>query len=239
MTRKTTVEVVQMLPLGMLNAFLIINGSNVILVDTGLPNSEGKVEKSLKKNGLGWSNVRAIVLTHAHIDHVGSAKQIQSLTAAPIIAHTGDLPYLQGGRPLLRPTGPFGQLFEKTGAIEKPFASFLPDLIFSSESLDLTEFGAPARIMHTPGHTPGSISVLIDDVQVIAGDLAASGIFLGGIALKNRPKQPPFEEDPQQVAKSLAALLSLGCTRFYLGHGGPLGADKIRKHVAFLEMALA
>ena len=105
---------------------------------------------------------------------------------------------------------------------------------------DIVDVGPMSfAVLHTPGHTPGSISVLIDDVQVIAGDLAASGIFLGGIALKNRPKQPPFEEDPQQVAKSLAALLSLGCTRFYLGHGGPLGADKIRKHVAFLEMALA
>jgi len=234
MIEKTRVETIQMLPFGMLNAFLLINQSNAVLVDTGLPNSEKQVEKVLRGNGLDWSNIRSIVLTHAHIDHAGSAARLRELTGAPIIAHEGDLPQLQGARPLLRPTGAFGRLFHKTGAIQKPFPYFLPDVVLSTGMFDLTDVGIPARILHTPGHTQGSISVLLDDGKVIAGDLAASGVLLGGLILRSRPKQPPFEEIPLQVAKSLKHLLSQSCTRFYLGHGGPLGAGQIRKHAEFL-----
>ena len=91
--------------------------------------------------------------------------------------------------------------------------------------------------MSTPGHTPGSLSVLLDDGAVLAGDLAASGILLGGIALKGRPKPPPFEEDPLQVARSLKFLLSKGAKRFYLGHGGPLDAGVIERYAGKLAQA--
>lgn len=235
MPDKTLVETIRMLPFGMLNAFLLIRGSNAVLVDTGLPNSASLVEKALRKNGLDWSNIRMIVLTHAHIDHAGSAVQLRKLTPAPLVGHKADLPYFQGARPVLRPTGPLGWLFHKTGAIQRPFAYFSPDLVLSTEMPDLTKMGIPARILHTPGHTPGSISVLIDDGRVIAGDLAASGILLGGIWLKDKPKQPPFEESVDLVADSLQMLLAQGCIHFYLGHGGPLGAEAIRKHIARLE----
>ena len=235
MPDNTIVETIRMLPFGMLNAFLLIRGSNAILVDTGLPNSASMVKKALQKNGLDWSNIRMIVLTHGHIDHAGSAVQLGELTAAPLVGHAGDLPYFQGARPVLRPTGPFGWLFHKTGAIQSPFAYFSPDIVLSTDLPDLTEMGIPARILHTPGHTPGSISVLIEDGRVIAGDLAASGILLGGIWLKDKPKQPPFEESASLAADSLRMLLAQGCTHFYLGHGGPLEADAIRKHIVRLE----
>lgn len=235
MNEKIKVETIRMLPFGMLNAFLLINRGNAVLVDTGLPNSERIVEKALENNGLGWSNVRMIVLTHGHIDHAGSAARLRELTCAPIIAHERDLALFQGVRPVLRPTGVFGRLFRKTGAIEKPFPYFAPDEIVSTPTYDLRGAGLQARLLYTPGHTPGSISVLFGEGEVIAGDLASSGIFLGGLMLKGRTKQPPFEEDPEQVAESLKKLLSLNCSRFYLGHGGPLTADQIRKHISYLD----
>lgn len=61
----------------------------------------------------------------------------------------------------------------------------------------------------------------------------------GGIALRSRPKQPPFEENSTQVARSLAALLDRGGQTFYLGHGGPLPGDAIRAHMARLTRAAA
>ena len=235
MPSKTKVETIRMLPFGMLNAFLLIRGENVILVDTGLPNSAPLVKKALQKNGLDWSNIRMIILTHAHIDHAGSALQLQELTGAPHVGHEADLPLFLGAPPVLRPTSLFGRLFRKTGAIQRPFAYFSPDIVCSTEMPDLTEVGIPARILHTPGHTPGSISVLIKDGRVIAGDLAASGILLGGIMIKEKPMQPPFEESPLLVAEALKNLLAHDSTQFYLGHGGPLGVEPIRKHIARLE----
>lgn len=225
---KTSVETIHMLPFGMLNAFLVINGDKAMLVDTGLPNSESKIEFVLKKHGLDWSSISLIVLTHAHIDHAGSAVRVRELSSAPVLAHCKEIPYCQGVSPILRPTGAFGRLFFKTGAIERPFEYFTPDRIMETDELDLTEYGFPARVFFTPGHTPGSVSVLLEDGVVVAGDLAASGILLGGIAFRSRPMRPPFEEEPEVVAASLARLLSLGCTSFLLGHGGPLPGSSIQ-----------
>ncbi|MCZ4255111.1 MBL fold metallo-hydrolase [Sulfitobacter sp. G21635-S1] len=229
------IETIPILPLGMLNSFLIIHGEDAILVDTGLPGSEAKIFKRLKKLGLSWLNVKLIVLTHAHIDHAGSAIGIKALTAAPICAHALEVPYCSGQPPRLAATGPFGRAFQKTGAIERPFSYFKPDEIMTAGEMGLEDRGFPLKIIHTPGHTPGSVSVLLEDGRVIAGDLAASGVLLGGILMRSKPKRPPFEEDQLAVAASLEHLLQRGCKTFYLGHGGPLSADRIKEHVSALR----
>ncbi|MCR9110965.1 MAG: MBL fold metallo-hydrolase [Rhodobacteraceae bacterium] len=232
---KTYVETIPILPFGMLNAFLIVHGEDAMLVDTGLPSSEAKIFKRLKKIGLSWSNVRMVVLTHAHIDHAGSAVAIKALTSAPILAHALEVPYCSGQPPKLEATGPFGRTFQKTGAIQRPFSYFEPDEIMTAGEMSLDDRGFPLKIIHTPGHTPGSVSVLTQNDSAVAGDLAASGVLLGGIVLRAKPKRPPFEEDKQAVATSLELLLQRGCKTFHLGHGGPLTADGIGKHVSALR----
>jgi len=227
---QTFVDTIPMLPFGMLNAFLISRGDRAVLVDTGLPNSERKIEKALNARGLDWSNLTLTILTHAHIDHAGSAARVQTRSAAPLLAHHDELPYCQGQPPLLTPSGPFGRVFYRTGAIQRPFDTVTPDVIMTTDVFDLSEFGVSAQVRHTPGHTPGSVSVLLDDGRVIAGDVAASGILLGGIACRAHPKSPPFEEDPMRVVASLQPLLSLDCGLFFLGHGGPLPASAVQRH---------
>ncbi len=232
---KIHIETIPILPFGMLNAFLIIYAQTAILVDTGLPNSERKIKRALNKHGLKWSDIRLIVLTHAHIDHAGSAVAVRALTGAPVMAHELEVPYCSGTRPELVATGVFGRMFYKTGAILRPFDYFMPDERMTASEINLQERGFPIRILHTPGHTPGSISVMLDDGRVIAGDLAASGVLLGGIVFRNRPKRPPFEEDAAGVAHSLEQLLRSGSEVFFLGHGGPLRAARIQTHVAALR----
>ena len=227
---QTFVDTIPMLPFGMLNAFLISRGDRAILVDTGLPNSERKIEKALTARRLEWSNLTLILLTHAHIDHAGSAARVRTISAAPLLAHHEELPYCQGQPPLLKPTGPFGRMFYRTGAIQRPFEAVTPDVIMTTDGFDLSGFGFAAQVLHTPGHTPGSVSVVLQDGRVIAGDLAASGILLGGIACSSRPKSPPFEEEPLRVVASLQRLLSLGGREFFLGHGGPLSAKAVQRH---------
>ncbi|TYC64695.1 MBL fold metallo-hydrolase [Stappia sp. BW2] len=233
------IHAIPILPFGMVNAFLLTSTDGAVLVDTGLPDSERKIGKGLSKAGCSLAGLKLIVVTHGHIDHAGSAARIRKLSGAPIVLHEGDLPYCQGRAPLLRPSGPFGRLFKMTGAIERPFAKVEPDILLSADqTLDLSAYGLTGEVLPTPGHTPGSLSVLLADGTVIAGDLAASGILLGGIAFKGWPKPPPFEEDTIEVARSLKLLLSKGAKRFYLGHGGPLDARAIERYAGKLAQAV-
>ena len=80
-----TITTIPILPYGMVNAFLLRTDSGAVLIDTGLPGSERKVEMALLANGLGWSDLKLIAVTHGHIDHAGSAKRIRDLSGAPIL----------------------------------------------------------------------------------------------------------------------------------------------------------
>ncbi|KJS13038.1 MAG: beta-lactamase [Hoeflea sp. BRH_c9] len=232
---QTRIKTIPILPFGMLNAFLAIGPGGAILVDTGLPGSTRLISRALEAAELGWRDIKLIVLTHGHIDHAGSAADIRRLTGAPVLYHTLEMRYCMGERPVLHPTRLFGRLFLMTGAIERPFPPVTADIQMQGESFDLKTLGFAGTVWHTPGHTPGSVSLLLSGGDVLAGDLAASGILLGGIALLDRPERPPFEEHPHIAARSLEELLSMGAKRFYLGHGGPLGVEPIARHAARLK----
>lgn len=62
------------------------------------------------------------------------------------------------------------------------------------------------------------------------GDLVASGILLGGLFRTGHAIRPPFEDDPHTVGMTLQRLLDFGVERFYVGHGGPMAADEVRRH---------
>ncbi len=103
-------------PMGMISAFLIASPDGYVLVDSGVPGSEGKIVKGLKKHGLTFEDITLIVITHAHGDHAGNASKLRELCQAPLLAHEADLPYYLRERDMeYCPTGWFGRLFLKTG----------------------------------------------------------------------------------------------------------------------------
>jgi len=223
-------------PLGMINAHLIRSDQGCILVDAGLPGSEQKIQRALLSVGLSFKDIKLIVITHAHVDHAGSAASIRELSGAPIVAHAGDAKHYSGEAPMtFCPTGWFGRVFLKTGLVMEPYRRFAPDILLSgTDSIDLGKYGFQGHVRPTPGHTAGSISVELSTQEALVGDLLASGILLGGIAMKGRAQRPPFEDDPILVAKELQRMVDSGMTQFYMGHGGPLPANEVQRHIATL-----
>lgn len=228
---------ISILPFGMVNAHLLVGQQGCVLVDTGLPGSESKIRKILHRHGKDFGDIRLIVITHAHIDHAGSALALRQLSGAPIVAHADDLNYfLQIQKMDFCTTDWFSRLFLRAGLVLRPYAPFHPDiLLHDGEALDLAPYGFAGRVHHTPGHTAGSVSVQLNDGDAMVGDLLASGILLGGLVRTGHAKRPPFEDNPHEVADALQALVSAGMERFYMGHGGPLPAKEVQRHVGMLR----
>lgn len=232
---------IPILPFGMVNCHLIVGPSGCILVDAGLPGSERKIERALHALGRTFADLRLIVVTHAHVDHAGAAARIRELSGAPILGHAADRDFFERRRPMgFCETGWFGRLFMRTGLILEPYAPFTPDLLAGTgEVVDLEPFGVHGHARHTPGHTAGSISVELAGGDALVGDLLASGILLGGLVRKGRAIRPPFEDDPQMVARELRRLVATGARRFHLGHGGPLDAVEVSRHAGVLDGKVA
>ena len=97
----------------------------------------------------------------------------------------------------------------------EPYKGFEPDILLKdSDTMNLAGFGVDGLVRHTAGHTRGSIAVESSSQDALVGNLIASGILLGGIAFTGRAMRPPFEDDPQTVARELEHLVRGGAKRF-------------------------
>lgn len=126
------------------------------------------------------------------------------------------------------PTSWAGGPFIKSPLPLEPYEGLRPDfLVENAESMNLPDFGVDGLVRQTAGHSPGSIAVERSSKNVVVGDLTASGIRIGGIAFTGHAIRPPFEDDPQKVARELDCLVQEGAKRFYMGHGGPLEGETV------------
>lgn len=227
---------VPIVPFGVVNCHLVVGEQGCLLVDTGVPGSHRKIEQALKALGRSFKDIRLIVVTHAHMDHAGSAARVRRLSGAPIVAHEGDLPYYQQRKPMtFCSTGWVSRMFFRTGVIVRPYEPFTPDILLTDgQVLDLSPHGVAGRARPTPGHTAGSMSVELDSGDAMVGDLLASGVLLGGLVRTQHAKRPPFEDDPKTVAQQLQQLVADGTHTFHLGHGGPLPAAEVLRHAGWL-----
>ncbi|MGH1350608.1 MAG: MBL fold metallo-hydrolase [Methyloligellaceae bacterium] len=235
----TTTQIfrIPIMPMGMVNAFLIKSPAGAILVDTGLPGTEKEIKKAMNRASVSIEDIKLIIITHAHIDHAGNVSLLKRMSGAPVLGHKADLPYFrQEQKMTFCPTGWFGRLFLKTGLIQKSYKAFTPDILLNNgDEMNLQEFGYSGTIRHTPGHTEGSISVELSDGNALVGDLISSGILLGGTIRTGRAKRPPFEDDPHAVSHELQKMVKAGIHKFHMGHGGPLGSAEVTRHANYLK----
>lgn len=214
-------KVIQIYTGNFTNAFLILGGGGSILVDTGYPDSTEAILGALHQHGVTPGDVRLILLTHGHIDHFGSAAELRERTGAPIAIHALDAEAVRQGINLsdkLKPTSWTAAIMSRGSGLLGPsrIPGFDPDIIFRDERR-LDEYGIAGRIIHTPGHTPGSISVLLDSGEAIIGDLVM-GDFL---RLSRKPQKPIVACDMERNWESVRRLGALSPCMIFVGHGGP------------------
>ena len=206
----------------------IIKDKGVMMIDGGAPKKGRKFIKGVKKTQVRPEDIRLIIITHGHWDHVGSAKEIKEITGAKIAMHKQEKAWLEKS---LKPVPPevtrWGHIFAKIMGVFLPLIhipSTDVDIVLGGDEFSLVEFGISGRVIHTPGHSPGSVSVLIETGDVFVGDLA-----MKGFPLRLTPGLFIFAEDLQRVKESWRLLLDMGAKRVYPAHGKSFPAEIIRK----------
>ena len=206
--------------LEMVNAFILRGPSGYILVDAGIPGMSGRILEAMRTHGLAPEGLRLILITHGHLDHFGSAAEVRDKTGAPIAVHQGDAVALrQGTSPAewLRATSWLMAVVRRLAAHAGPqkVAGLEPDVILTGETR-LDPYGIPGRVIPVPGHTPGSVAVLLDGGEAIVGD-----IVMRMFGRSARPGRPFVAWDLAMNEESVRRLAALNPHPVYAGHGGP------------------
>ncbi|MFP4533706.1 MAG: MBL fold metallo-hydrolase [Desulfobacterales bacterium] len=216
--------------LGFNNCYIIrgTNPGNAVIVDSGVPNRLRTFLKGLKRIYIAPGSIKLMVLTHGHWDHTGSAQDIKKATGAKAAIHERDKDLLEKPVKSLPPgVTLWGRIFIRIMSLFMPFVKIPPasaDITLDDNDFSLDQFGVEGKIVSTPGHSPGSVSVLLDSGDAfVGGDLA-----MNAFPLRLTPGLPILAEDMEQVKKSWRLLLERGAKTVYPGHGKPFCADIIR-----------
>src|SRR5918998_933084 len=202
-----------------LNLTLIVDEENgTTLVDAGLPDQTEAIIAALVEAGIGVRDLRRIIFTHQDLDHVGSGAALVRQSDATVLAHPADSPHIEGS---LRPLKPSPEMLEQRPQMREVLERLEPvgvdEHLEDGERLDLA---GGTRVIFTPGHTPGHLSLYLERPKVlVAGDaLTAEGGHLNG-------PNAPLTLDVREAARSVRRLADLDVDAIVCYHGGVVSED--------------
>lgn len=196
---------------GNVNCYIIENGTNGILVDTGKKEFIDKVIGSCRSY-----NVKLIILTHAHFDHAENAAQLSDLLGIPIGMNENDRDLiLSNTDQSLAAKNILGKIVLSVSLKESAVRSmpgFKPDILLHDGD-SLSDHGINARIISLPGHTDGSIGIDVDDKHLVVGD-ALMNMFYPTVSM--------LYHNRGDMLESARKISNIGNRTIYFGHGRPV-----------------
>jgi hydroxyacylglutathione hydrolase len=215
------------LRMGRNNCYLI-KEDGIIMVDAGTPKHGKKLLKWLEGLSIAPGDISLLLLTHGHIDHRGSANEFKKLTGCKVAINYREKDWVEKSLKSLPPgVNLWGKVCAAIGNALLPFINFpgtSVDLALGDEDYSLECYGIHGRVIHTPGHTSGSMSVLLDTGEAFVGDLAVNGL-----PMRIGPGMPEYAENTKAIKESWRLLLSKGAKQIYPAHGRHFSADVLEK----------
>ena len=217
---------------GYVNAYVVESDDGLVLIDTGMPKKAGRIAEAIRDMGRDAKDVRHILVTHHHVDHVGSLMPLSNLSGAAIHAPAGDAAVI---RCEVKPPGPNrAKLSGRTlGPLLEKISPDQPKCLVDHElnDGDRLDLAGGIQVIATPGHTAGHVSCLIErngGVMMAADAAGARGQKVG----------PPtgaifgmFTEDLEEAVRSFHKLAGFDFEVAITGHGNPVrrGASELFK----------
>jgi glyoxylase-like metal-dependent hydrolase (beta-lactamase superfamily II) len=204
----------------------LIQGDGLIAVDAGAPGKGKKLLEWIDGAGIDRRELQLIILSHGHWDHIGSAREIQEATGARIVMHEEDAQWLEeSSTPLSPGITSYGRMFNGIMELFMPLVHVPAaevNIKLGNEDFPLYDYGIPGKVVHTPGHTAGSVSILLDSGEVFVGDL-----LVNKLPLSLKPRLSIFAQSENSLRKSWEILLEKGAQMIYPAHGKPFPASAI------------
>ncbi|MDF5757745.1 MBL fold metallo-hydrolase [Spongiactinospora sp. TRM90649] len=208
--------------LGRVHAYLVRDDDGLILIDSGLPGRADTIERAVSGTGHRPDDLHTVLVTHRHGDHIGSLAEVRRRTGARIVAGALDAPVVDGSMPEPKGSLPARLLGRLMPAVEPVPVDALIDTGDETPVAGLTP-------LHTPGHTLGHISFLLD---------RAGGVLFVGDAAVSRRKgiaRPPryLNDDIAATERSLRGLAELDFEFACFGHGRVIkggATDRFREY---------
>lgn len=203
------------LPLGIgnVNCYLIKNHKGFFLIDTGMANGEAQLFETLKQAGCKPGDLKLILLTHGDFDHIGNVVAVRDKYGVKVAMHQEDALIAKSGDMFINRQKSnaifklFAPLFMKFGESKR----FEPDILLKDGD-DLRPYGLDAKVISIPGHSKGSIAILLQSEELFCGDLL------------DNTKEPGFTsliDDQIAANNSMMRLKIEDITMVYPGHGEP------------------
>jgi len=196
------------------NSYLVTAKEGAAVIDTGMPGNERKIVEYAQRMGIEPEKIQFIVLTHPDIDHSGSVAKLKALTNAKVAIHEVDAPRLRGEEKLKDVKGAMGAVLGVMGSFMR-FTPVAPDLLLkdSDRVLDLV-------VIHTPGHTAGSICLYRDGEAMFVGDAMRTDS-------EGRPR-PPSASMTANMETAMESVKKISTYQYAVllpGHGPPITHD--------------
>ena len=191
--------------------YLVDASSELVLIDSGAGLSLERIEKNIRSAGYEPSQVWHIIATHCHIDHIGGLAPLVQRYGSKVIAHELDRAGIEGENNDLTAASMYGIDYQPVKI----------DILIKGEAESLRLGDLEFNFIHTPGHTPGSISPYID---------TKDGRVLFGQDIHG-PFSPSWGSDLKAWRKSMEKLLALKADVLCEGHAGVYKGDMVGKYI--------